>query len=178
VKKAKIKNTKKVESKKNIQQTQENFSGRTALITICTIVVVFVSFYFLTDYLVSKRTVNKENTNSNTNLNTKNITFQDLLKKSEKEYYVFALMDDKDEDYYTLQVGLTGKTYYKIDMKDTMNKSYISKETIVKDSIRDIRISDTTLFVIKEGKISEHFVGKEKITEYLKKNYKKESSKS
>jgi len=81
---AKIKNTKKVESKKNIQQTQENFSGRTALITICTIVVVFVSFYFLTDYLVSKRTVNKENTNSNTNLNTKNITFQDLLKKSEK----------------------------------------------------------------------------------------------
>lgn len=171
MKKAKLKETKKTDSKKVIQQTQDTVSVRTALITICTIIVVFVSFYFLTDYLVSKRTKPTNNT-SNTNTNTNVIAFQDLLKKDSKEYYVLAIMDEKDEDYYKLYVRLTGKTNYTIDMNDAMNKSYIGKETSIGEKVKDIKISDSTLFVIKDGKISEHYVGKNKISEYLKKNFK------
>lgn len=169
MKKAKLKETKKTTPKKNVVEA-ETMSVKKVVITLAVIVITFVAFYFLTDFLISKRTVKVEESNSNTSTNTKEIPFLNTLKQSQKEYYVFALTDDKDKDVYIKYAGFNSKTYYTVDMTNSMNKTYIGEKTEINEKVKDIRISDSTLFVVKDGKIKEHFTGYDDIVEYLKKN--------
>ncbi len=164
MKKAKIK--KQVE--KENQQPEAIMSGKSAIVLLCSMVIVFVSFYFLTDFLVAGRRekATPVDTNTNTNTNTNDISFNQLLKQKEDSYYVFALIDDKI-DLYEGYVSEIGETYYEIDMKNAFNKSYIGEETKVGTSTKDIRIADSTLFVIEKGKIKNHYTGKEAIVKYL-----------
>lgn len=170
MKKAKLKETNKNNSKKRTVEEQESVSAKKVFVTITVILITFGAFYFLTDYLVSKRTSPKVESNSNSTTNTTEISFLDLLKQSEKEYYVFALKNETDEKVYAQYAGYNSKKYYTIDMTTPMNKNHMAEKTSVGDSVKDIRISDTTLFVVKDGKITDHFTGDEEIIEYLKKN--------
>lgn len=170
MKKAKLKEMKKNTSKKNIKETQESVGVKKAFVTITVILITFGAFYFLTDFLLSKRTTPKVESNSNSTTNTKEIAFLDILKQSSKDYYVFALTDKKDEKVYQQYAGYNSKTYYTVDMTTPMNKNHLADKTSISDSVKDIKISDTTLFVVKDGKIEKHFTGYDDITNYLKKN--------
>ncbi len=171
MKKAKLKEIKQNNSKKNIVEEQETFSIKKVVVTFVIIFVTFGAFYFLTDFLISKRTsLETSNSNTNTNTNTNEISFLDILEQSDKEYYVFALTDTKDETIYKRYASFNDKKYYIVDMNDTMNKSHVSDKTSVSNSVKDITIKETTLFVVKDGKISDHFTGTEDIIKYLQKN--------
>ncbi len=165
MKKAKIKEQ---HSKKDIKQVQEPVGVKSVIVTLAVILITFGSFYLLTDFLVSKRTT-KLSDNSNTSSNTNRTAFLNMLEHSNKEYYVFALTNLNDEAIYQRYVYSAQKSYYVVDMNDTMNKVYMADKTTISESVKDIRISDTTLFVIKDGKITKHFTGYKDITSYLQK---------
>lgn len=165
MKKAKISNSKKSNKKEEKVVQNDEINVRVGVISVVIMIVVFVGFYFLTDYLLSKRPsdntpVEQENPNV--------ITFNKLLEQKETEYYVLAILEnDKDNtSKYKQFVADLPKVYY-IDMSNSFNKNYMAEETVVVESVKDIRISDTVLFHIKSGKIEGHYVGYEGITKYL-----------
>lgn len=167
MKKAKIKDKKEL-----IKDTDEGISLRTGIIVLLSIMVVFIGFYLLTDYLVSKNKTTSDNSNSNTEKEDY-IVFNKLLSQEKDEYYVFAILgNDKNKSIYNVYAKDL-KTVYYIDMSDSFNKAHIGDETKMSEKAKDIIISDSTLFYIKDGKIVEHKTGSKDIVEYLKTKIKK-----
>ena len=91
-----------------------------------------------------------------------------LLKQKESEYYVLAILEsDKDNtSKYERYVSSLSKVYY-IDMTDSFNKNHIGDETVVSESVKDIVISGSALFHVKDGKVEGYYIGYDDITEYL-----------
>jgi hypothetical protein len=161
MKKAKITEKKEIKEKAN---TDMNVRG--GIIALLGTMVVFLGFYLLTDYLLSnKKTV----INTDPPVETKNIAFNQLLSQEESEYVVFAIMEkDTNKNKYNTYAQNLDTVYY-IDMSDSFNKSYIGDKTEVGNSIKDIKISDSALFHIKDGKINEYKIGNLEILAYLNK---------
>jgi hypothetical protein len=165
MKKARLKE-KKV--KKELE-TESTMSGKAVAMTFLSLMVIFVAFYFLTEFLISKQTTTTESSDSNSSSNETalNISFSELLKQSDDEYYVFAIMEDDSASFYERYADAIGTTYYEIDMGDVMNKAYVGEETNISEKIKDIKIAESTLFVIEDGKIAENYTGRDNIAEYL-----------
>ena len=166
MKKAKLNNNKKNNQKEEVVQNDE-ISIRMGVITVVIMIVIFVGFYFLTDYLLSKRT-NTTVTEPVIEEREDYIVFNDVLKQKDSEYYVLAVLEsDKDNaSKYERYVRSLSKVYY-IDMTNSFNKNHIGDETKVGETVKDIVISDTALFHIKNGKIEGYYIGYEDITKYL-----------
>lgn len=167
MKKAKLNNSKKSNKKEEELVQNNDISIRMGVITVVILIVAFVGFYFLTDYLLSKRT-NTTLEPPTVEANPNEIAFNSLLKQKESEYYVLAILEsDKDNtSKYERYVRTLSKVYY-IDMTDSFNKNHIGEETVVGESAKDIVISDTALFHVKGGKVEGYYVGYDDITEYL-----------
>jgi len=162
MKKARL-NIKKSNKKEEIIKNDE-FSIRKGFIIIVTIIVIFIAFYFLTDYLLSKRTVNNKTTEPEV---SNEISFNKLYKQSDELYYVLAILEDDDnKDKYQIYTKDLSPLYY-INMKDAFNKNHISDKTVVGEVVKDININDSTLFVIKDNKLDSYHVGFDNITEYI-----------
>lgn len=163
MKKAKI-NSNNKKNKKEVVQNEE-ITVKKVVVVLVAILVIFVGFYFLTDYLISMRTETVQPSEENTTMNE--IAFNNLLKQKDKSYYVLAVLPTDENadkfDIYTKQLN----PIYTIDMNDSFNKSHIGSETRIGETVKDIIISDTTLFVIKDGKIEEHYSGYDKIKEFV-----------
>ena len=96
MKKAKLNNSKKSNKKEEELVQNNEISVRLGVITVVILIVVFVGFYFLTDYLLSKRT-NTTLEPPTVEANPNEIAFNSLLKQKESEYYVLAILEsDKD----------------------------------------------------------------------------------
>lgn len=175
VKKAKLKQKQIPQEMK--QQPEQLMSGKQAAIMIVVMLVTFLVFYGLTSFLVSK---NKQSVNSNTssntnsNVNAHEIAFSNLLNQSGDKYYVIAVVPSDATTIYTNYLEqIDSRNYYEINMKDKINQSYMGEKLVVSEKVKDIRISDTTLFVLEKGKIKEHYEGKENILKYLQENLPK-----
>ena len=166
MKKAKIK-TKKEELIKG-----ETNGAKFAIIIVIIIVATFVGFYYLTSYLLEKGHSNYPYGEEEPKTNY--IAFNNILEQSQKKYYVLALLEPtkENEKLYSMYFSAGEDiNFYYIDMTEIFNKVYIKEETNISDVIREISIMDTTLFLIEEGKIKDHYVGKEEIIEFLKEQW-------
>lgn len=169
MKKAKLNNNKKEIKKEEIVQT-DDISLKKVIIAITSIVVVFVAFYFLTDYLISNRTTTPVETPVE---DSNEISFNNLYKQEDKSYYVLAILDtDKNKNKYSIYENDITPLYF-IDMTDAFNKNHIGDKDVVTDSVKDIVISDTTLFVIKDNKLESYHVGYDNIERYIISNIEK-----
>ncbi len=164
----------KIKAKKNEKEVKEQgtglMDGKSIVIMIVVMALVFVTFYFLTNFLISR---NEKPASSSTNSNSEEkdsneIAFSQLLKQSDKTYYVFAILENDKTTVYTEYADRIGTKYYQINMKDAMNKAYIGEETLIGETAKDIKISDSTLFVIVDGKVDSYYAGKDNIINYLK----------
>ena len=167
-KKSVRKNTKK---KYNDEAVEEELSLKKIAIVIGIIAVIFVVFYLLTALILKNEKDKKKSTKddySNAALVTgKNeILMTDLYSKGTDKYYVIAIMDD-EEEMYSLYLGNKSNAYY-VNMDNALNKTIIADETVVDNDPRNIRISDTTLFVIENGELFEYTVGYDNVMEYLR----------
>lgn len=167
MKKAKLNNSKKVSKKEEVVVQNSEISVRMGVITVVIMIVIFVGFYFLTDYLLSKRT-NTVTKAPEITERTDYITFSNLLKQKDSDYYVFAILesDKKNTPKYEQYARSLNKVYY-IDMTNSFNKAHIGEETKVEENIKDVVISDTALFHVKGGKIEGNYIGYDEITKYL-----------
>ena len=163
----KIKETKKKVTKKPVEEETINLKNVINVFGI--ILIFFVIFYALTIFVVDKKNKNKKNEEPkypNLVVESNDIVISDILKQSDEVYYVIAIKGDKD--IYKLYLNILGDKLYNINLDNALNKSILGKETIITEDPKDIRISDTTLFVIENHVITEHYVGKEEVVNKLK----------
>lgn len=172
---AKLKKQNQIKSENDSQ----NYSVKSMLKILACLLIVFTVFYFVTVILVNNK---KEVTNDSTSvIDVSKITLNQLLTRSESEYYVVAAMPSMYESSYmsTSYIGLyndyisnykqkdSSLPFYYIDLDNALNKKYIGKNLNIEDDIQKLELNDEVLFKIKNGRIEKYYVGKDKILDKL-----------
>jgi hypothetical protein len=126
--------------------------------------ILFLAFYFIT-VLVTTENVLKESEIAT--IQYQEILASDFLNKSEKEYYVLVFdkngINSELYNYYltTYKEKEESLPVYIVDSKNIFNLPFIKEES---DLVNGIFI-DNTLLKIKDNKIEESYLTKEKIME-------------
>ena len=161
----KIKETKTKTTKNHIEEETINLKNVIKVFAI--ILILFIIFYGLTILVVNKRNSKKDDDKKYSGIDTKSndILVSDILSKSEDLYYVIAIKDDTT--IYDLYTNNIKDKLYNIDLDNALNKGILGSETVISDSARDIRINDTTLFVVENHTITEYYVGYDEVVNKL-----------
>ena len=170
------KKVKKIKKERYVSETEEEV--RRLIIILIVITLFVVGMYF-----VSKRIVDKRNTNTNTTQDTEAsisydvISVGTLLNRPYTEYYVLAY-DSEDEDamyYSSLLSNYKSKKekekIYFLDLGNALNKSYKSDSitgNASAKSIEDLSFGNITLLKIKKGAIVSYIEDLSKIESELK----------
>ena len=169
----------KIKVKKNnepvLLEENTSFSLKSIIIMLIIMFVVFVGFYFITVKVLDRQETNKTNVPIvSDEYQSEKILFSQMLTRKETEYYVYAY-DEKSKLYSLFEQYI--KKYdekedklpiYRIDLNDGMNKNYISNKTVVNDSLEGLKVSDTTLFKVNNGKIEAFYTQSNDIANALK----------
>ena len=168
---------KKIKQKKIKQQPitlDDNYQAKNMFIIIIVIIVLLVPLYFITTLVLNNQNTEEIKNNNPVKIQNEKILVGQLLNRKESSYYVIAykkdnkminLFDNYINDYKKKEDYLP---FYKIDLNDGFNKGYISTTTNITDNLKDMKLSDTTLFKIVDGKIDSYYVGNDKVVEMLK----------
>lgn len=159
----KIKDTKK-KNKKN-EVVEEEISVKKVLIVSLILLAIFLAFYGLTAGVLNVRKDGDKKYNGISS-SSNDILVSNLLKQKEDLYYVIAIKDDYKDSYELYTKKLDG--FYNIDLNNALNKNIIGDEINISEDPRDIKINDTTLFVIENKEIKEYFVGHDDVVNKLK----------
>ena len=170
-----LKKIKKKVIKQKPVMTDDSYQFKNLIIIISTILLLIVSFYFITKLVLNNRKVEKEISNvSDVEIQKEKILVGQLLNRNKAEYYVIAYKNDNQfislfntyiEKYSEKEDSLS---FYRIDLDEGLNKNYISDEANISDDLKELKINDTILFKIKEGKIDSYYIGNENVLDYLK----------
>ena len=167
------KNTKKQESIENIEQ----YSLKSMIVIVAIIAGIFLLFYFITTFLVKPVIQNNLN-NTSTEINSTKITLNNLLNRSDDEYYVLCTKQslyNENLDYnviYNNYINDYSKKdeslkFYTVDLDDAFNKNYLSNEINVSNDLNELKLNDEVLFKIKDKKIEFYYVGNSEIIKEL-----------
>lgn len=177
-----VKNDTKLTPQRPNMYNQNEFAGdeiRKLLIIIGAVCAVMLSFYFITEFVVKnkKGADNKPNDQINIepDIQYENILMGSLFKQNGSEYYVLAY-DEEDilTEIYNQYISTYTKkeghlNFYKVNLSSDYNKGYIAEESYLSgNDVTKIRVKETTLIRIKDGKIYKTYEGYENIKNKLK----------
>ena len=139
---------------------------------VLVILIVFGAFYIFTYYLQKNKqmtsTENKPNTI--TTIQYDEILIGNLLNQKEGDYYVLIVnKSDYSARYKNYLTKFSGKNKFYYSLIDNgLNKKYITDSSNLKvDNIEDLKISQTSLLKINNGKIVETYDGNASVMEAL-----------
>lgn len=159
----KIKNTKDTRKKEAVEN---NLNLKTLAIVFAIILVVFVVFYLLTILILDKTKEKVEFNNPGIVIEENDILINDIFKQEEELYYVLAINDEYQQTYEIYTSSL--ENLYNLNLNNALNKNIISTELVINEDPRNIKINDTTLFVIENATVKEYYVGSEEVLTYLR----------
>lgn len=173
MKKAKI-NRQKDKNPGVIKYTNEdtNVVKKFALILVGVAVIAVILYFVTAKYLVKDNFQNEEETPVSEDITYTNVKGGTLFNRPYSEYYVLAY--DKGSEtapYYSVLSNVyKGETkLYMMDLSLDINKQYVGdKGNESASNPSELSIVDPTLILIKDGKISKYYEGKDKITDVLK----------
>lgn len=150
----------------------KSFKLKNVIIIAVIIMLVLVSFYFITKYVLEHK---KDNTPTvESVIDREKIIFGQMFNKSDNEYYVIAYNSgEKSKEIYNKYIEKYGSKensikIYEIDLKDDFNKSYIANKSNITSNLDELKVSGDTLFKIKDKTIEEYKEGSNDISNYLK----------
>lgn len=150
----------------------ESFKIKNVIIILLIIMIVFVSFYFITKYVLEHK---KDDTPAvESVIDREKIIFGQMFNRSDSEYYVIAYdSSEKSKDIYNKYIDKYSSKegsikVYEIDLKDDFNKSYIANKSNIVSDVDGLKVSGDTLFKIKDKNIVEYKEGSNDISSYLK----------
>lgn len=169
----------KIKQKKIKEQPvtlDDNYQAKNMFIIIIIIVVLLVPLYFITTLVLDNNKKETKTTENNTpvEIQTEKILVGQLLNRKDSSYYVIAYKkDNKMSSLFNQYINDYKKNeehlnIYKIDLDEGLNKNYISDTTNITDELKDLKLSDTTLFKIVDGKIDSYYVGNNDVIDALK----------
>lgn len=169
-----LKRIKKRVQKKQPVITTDSFQFRNMIIIVAIIIITFVLFYFITGRLIKDADETNVENKVSTEIQKEKILVGQMFNRSDKEYYVLAYkQDDKFIDLYETYISKYNSDennliFYKIDLDEGLNKKYLSEKLNISNNLNELKINDTILFKIVDGKVDSYYVGNNKIIEYLK----------
>lgn len=170
MKKAKLK---KHTNKSMIQTDNNEISIKYAVITVIIMLIILVGFYFLTEKILKKTTHDQEETQEVVQVRKLNsINYSDVENMVASSYYLLIdKADDENNDSYDLYINSLKYNkfpieFYYIDLADDHNKDLLAKEEKL-DDLKNLKVKDTTLVYVSDGKIKETYVGGNSILSYL-----------
>ena len=164
--------SKKKQVNKNVE---EKFSVKTSIITGILMLGALVGFYFLTDKIIDKNKIEEEKEEEKVTVNVRkdnDIKSSEIEKIKDSEYYVLIdKEDDENNSMYDIYINSLkysnySTNFYYVDLSKDENKDLLGKEEKLK-KLSDLKVKDTTLIHVKDGKIEKTYVGGEKIIEHL-----------
>lgn len=131
------------------------------------VTVVFLLFYAVT--LIVTKEKKQEVVKTPATIQYKEILLGNILKQPNDNYYVLVFGDnDAYSIYYETKLDGQKTKYYKVNIDNPLNNSFVSDESNLNvNNISDLKVSQSTLFEIKNKKIIKAYEGNEKIIEYL-----------
>ncbi len=179
MKKAKLK---KQVTEKDKTKVQEKFNIKTKIITAILMLALLVGFYFLTVKILDNRKPDTSDIEDNVDVRKSNdIDYSDVENMVASSYYLLLnKADDSSNDEYDAyinslkMIGYPIEFYY-IDLSKDVNKEVLSDKEQIKN-LKDLKVKDTTLIYIEDGKIKDTYVGSSKIIEYLSSFFTTEDS--
>lgn len=131
------------------------------------VTVVFLLFYAVT--LIVTKEKKQEVLKTPATIQYKEILLGNILKQPNDNYYVLAFApDDAYSIYYETKLDGKKVKYYKVNIDNPLNSNFVSdKSNLNVSDITDLKVSQSTLFEIKNKKIIKTYEGNEKIIEYL-----------
>lgn len=170
MKKAKLK---KQTNKSMIKASDNEFSIKYAIITVVIMLLILVGFYFLTEKILKKTTTDSEERKEVVQVRKlNNINYSDVDNMVATSYYLLVdKADDENNDSYDLYINSLKYNnfpieFYYIDLSDDNNKQLLAEEEKL-DDLKNLKVKDTTLIYVSEGKIKETYVGSNSILSYL-----------
>ena len=184
---AKKNNKKQRNQKQNTRAEAVVLSGGDELSKLIKIVgiilAVLVVFYLITWIVTKNRTESHlpSGIKNPTVIQYDEIIIGDMFHQDAKEYYV--LVQAEKDEYVSLYARIISDylkkedalTVYFIDLGNAFNKGYVADTSDIRaQNISDIRFSETTLVLVKDGKVAEAYEGMDDISAHLKKLVEKE----
>ena len=167
MKKAKLKTTKT----KNKKEIESKFSISTIIITGFLMLALLIGSYFLTIKILEKKNTEEETETINVR-ESNSINYSDIEDIKNTSYYLlFDKEDDEFNSTYDVYInslkysGYDNEFYY-IDLSSDNNKDLLDDEESLKD-LKKIKVKDTTLVYVEDGKIKDTYVGSTEINTYL-----------
>ena len=171
----------KLRKKNEIKSENEsqNYSIKAMIKILICLLIVFTVFYFVTVILVNNKKEVADNSTSV--IDSSKITLNQLLTRSESEYYVIATMPSMYKSSYmnTSYIELYNEhinnykqkdsslSFYYIDLDNALNKKNVGQNLNIVDDIQNLELNDEVLFKIKNRSIEKYYVGKDKILDKL-----------
>lgn len=159
-------------------KTTEQIELKNFLIVILVVLVCVLGLYFMTRAFVTKDLFGNDETEEKEVAGTVNYDVAimgQLLNRPYSEYYVI-IYDAGGEYMYDMSSLVSSykalekhKHIYTIDLGNELNASYYSPEEVntKAKSLEEIKLGDTTLIKVKDGKINKYIVDYEKMKSEL-----------
>lgn len=172
MKKARIKQQNNKKDEKKV--VSEEFSTKTKVITAIVLILTLVGFYLVTIKLVNNRKKN-DPTSNKIEINVRrdhDINNSDIKNIKDKSYYLLLTKkDDENNSSYDSQINALKysnypEEFYYIDLSKDENKKLLSDKEELKE-LDKLKVKDTTLVYVLDGKVKETYVGSEKILNKL-----------
>ena len=156
-------------------QTEEQKEMQKFFLVVVGLVLVILGVYFLSKILIKPSIKEYEYTTGQ--VSTTAISVGTLLNAKEKSYYVVAYDFNSDisssiqtyADHYTSTKENATKIYY-LDLSTAFNRPYYvtEKSNPKATKIKDLKMLNGTLLLIKDGKITKYLEGLDAISKELK----------
>lgn len=143
-----------------------------AIILVCVAIIAVLLYFVTAKYLVKDNFQKQEDTPVSEDITYTTVKGGTLFNRPYSEYYVLAYDQKSDEaPYYSILTSVyKGEVkLYTMDLSLEINKQYVStkgNDKATKPS--ELSIVNPTLILIKDGKISKYYEGKDNITAALK----------
>lgn len=174
---------KKAKIKKQTQKEviiSEEYSFKSMIKILLTLVVIFSAFYLVTILLINPKEIQEKNP---VVIDSSKIIMDQLFTRPNNEYYVLAIKESlygstyQNTNYTELYNNYIKKykskegalPIYYIDLDDALNKKYNSEKLKISNEITKIELNNEVLFKVKDGKIEKKYIGKEEIINKLSK---------
>lgn len=173
--KKELKSNKKVEKKDSF-----NADIQHVIIVVCSIIIIFCAFYWVTYFIVNKDKDSDDDTNvdeTEVSISYDRIILGRSFSMGSGDYLVlyYDLTDDEiSSTYSSLASTYRSKTdeglipLYVVNMGDALNKAYASDTANYEASdASELKINGPTLIKFGENRIIEYIEGEEAINNYL-----------
>lgn len=148
-------------------------STKKTILTLVLVVIVFLMFYYLTDFILNKsRKLNyKEPETVEATIQYKEILANQVFKQKDVEYFViFYDFKGSHAEYYKQIASDETKKIYTVDLGNPFNKYIVSEETNKSvQKYEDLKVKEATLIKVRNGKNIFYFEG---TLLYIKENMK------